>query len=515
MMNSQFIPTFLNRAGNHTPAMAAFLLAGCILAAALMVIPSTATLAKSEPAHVAADLKQVNVNDGFAKLVKAVKPAVVNISVTGTTTVMGPEQPFDFENLPPQIEKYLKRFFGEQFNQGQKGNQNRPIERKSTAVGSGFIIDPAGLVVTNYHVIKDADEIEVVLDYGTRVPAELKGVDQKTDLALLEIRTDHALPYVVFGDSNEAEVGDWVIAIGNPFGLGGTTTSGIISARGRNINAGPLDDFIQIDAPINRGNSGGPLFNTKGEVIGVNSVIFSPNGGSVGIGFAIPSSMADNVVSQLAESGTVQRGYLGVGIQSVTDEIAASLGREGSHGALVTQVYEDTPAQRAGIEAGDIILSFGGREVEKMQDLPKIVALTEKDRTVAVEIWRNEARMSLDVVVGSHEESELAENAPGGKLPEKALGLYLAGIENDHLQQFGLDEGSTGVVIVEVDPDSQAEQRGLREGDIIKRVGKTDVFQPEDVIQAIDLSRQDNKEWVLLLVERNKQTRFIAVPVSA
>ena len=515
MMNNKFMLTTLNRGGNHTPALAAFLLAGFVTAVTLLTISSAATWAKSEPAHAAADLTQINVNDGFAELVKAVKPAVVNISVTGTTIVMGPEQLFDFENLPPQVEKYFKRFFGDQLNPGQNRNQNRPIERKSTAVGSGFIIDPAGLVVTNYHVIKDADEIEVVFDNGTRVPAALKGTDQKTDLALLEIKTEHELPYVIFGDSDHAEVGDWVIAIGNPFGLGGTTTSGIISARGRNINSGPLDDFIQIDAPINRGNSGGPLFNTKGEVIGVNSVIFSPNGGSVGIGFAIPSSMAGNVVTQLAESGTVQRGFLGVGIQSVTDEIAKSLGREDSSGALVTQVYENTPAERAGIEAGDIILSFGGEPVGKMQDLPKIVALTKKDRKVTVEVWRNDAIMSLNVVVGSHEESELARSGREGKNPKKALGLYLAGIDNDSLQQFDLDEDSTGVIIVEVDPNSQAEQRGLREGDIIKRVGKTDVFQPEDVIQAIDLSRQDNEEWVLLLVERNKKTRFIAVPMSA
>ena len=229
----------------------------------------------------------------------------------------------------------------------RKDQSQQPYERKTTAVGSGFVVDPNGLVVTNYHVIESADEIEVVFDDGTRIPATLKGTDEKTDLALLEIHTDEPLPYVVFGDSDEAQVGDWVIAIGNPFGLGGTTTSGIISARGRDIRSGPLDDFIQIDASINRGNSGGPLFNTRGEVIGVNSAIYSPNGGSVGIGFAIPASMANNVVAQLQTNGAVQRGFLGVHIQSVSEEIADSLGLEGSSGALVTEVMADSPAEKS------------------------------------------------------------------------------------------------------------------------------------------------------------------------
>ena len=398
---------------------------------------------------------------------------------------------------------------GNQQNQGEQ-----PVERKTRAVGSGFIVDPEGLVVTNYHVIEGADEIEVVFDDGTRVPASLKGTDPKTDLALLEIDTDRILPYVAFGDSDEAEVGDWVIAIGNPFGLGGTTTSGIISARGRDIRSGPLDDFIQIDASINRGNSGGPLFNTKGEVIGVNSAIFSPNGGSVGIGFAIPSSMADNVVAQLQENGTVQRGYLGVHIQSVTEEISDSLGLDDTTGALVSQVMEDSPAEKAGIESGDVILSYGGEKVAKMRDLPKLVALTARDTEVEIEIWRNDQNMTLRADISSNDEPQLASALTDDKL-SSSLGLSLASMDSKKIEKYGFDENAVGVVIVDVAPNSSAAERGLREGDLIKRVGKTDVTSPDDVVNAIASSRESKKESVLLLVERDSQARFIVVPMEA
>ncbi len=488
-----------------------------LLAAILVVVtvPSKPLLAKTEPAHAAASLTKINVNDGFAELVKAVKPAVVNISVTGHVNTGGRGHQFDFYGQSPQLEEFFRRFFGEPPNsrQQRKKYNQRPVERKTIAVGSGFVIDPAGFVVTNYHVIENADEIEVIFDDGTRIPAILKGTDKKTDLALLEIKTDSVLPYVVFGDSDEAEVGDWVIAIGNPFGLGGTTTSGIISARGRDIRSGPLDDFIQIDASINRGNSGGPLFNTKGEVIGVNSAIYSPNGGSVGIGFAIPSALVANVIAQLRENGTVQRGYLGVHIQSITEEIAESLGLDDASGALVTQVMEDSPADKAGVKSGDVILAYDGKKIAKMRDLPKLVALTTKDSEVDIELWRNDSTKTLRVAVGSNDELQIASVLGNGD-SSLGFGLKLAKVDKDKVEKYGLDEDTVGVVIVDVAPNSSAEQRGLREGDVIKRVNKTVVVNPADVVKAIELSRENKKESVLLLVERNKQARFVVIPMN-
>jgi serine protease Do len=513
MINNAVSKPVSNRGRTGTKVAVTLVLMAALVTLVFSIPYSAPTLAKSDPAHAAADLAEINVNDGFANLVKAVKPAVVNISVTGSSTIRQPGQNFNFNGQMPELEEFFRRFF-EQRQDGNKQNQDDQVyERKTSAVGSGFIIDPDGLVVTNYHVIENAEEIEVVFDNGTRVPATLRGTDSKTDLALLEVEVDYALPYVVFGNSDEAEVGDWVIAIGNPFGLGGSTTSGIISARGRDINSGPLDDFIQIDAPINRGNSGGPLFNTKGEVIGVNSAIFSPNGGSVGIGFAIPSSMAGNVIAQLEEDGTVERGYLGVHIQTVTEEIAESIGLDSAHGALVSQVMEDSPAERAGIEAGDVITGYDGDRVDEMRDLPKLVALTETGTDVEVKVWRSNSFRTLSVSIGSSDEPKLA-TAPETPDSAGSLGLELARVDSEKARQYGLDEETVGVVIIDVDPESAAAKRGLRAGDVIKRVGNTDVTEPGEVFQAIESTIADDKESVLILVERDNQARFIVVPVK-
>ncbi len=462
--------------------------------------------------HVAADLPEVNIVDGFAELVETVKPAVVNISVTGTVT--STRRLPDFRNQSPELEEFFKRFFGDQFE--MPGGDGTPYERKTTAVGSGFIIDPEGLVVTNNHVIEDADEIEVVFDDGTRVPARLRGTDGKTDLALLEIDGDTPFPYVVFGDSEQARVGDWVVAIGNPFGLGGTTTKGIISARGRDIRSGPLDDFIQIDAPINRGNSGGPLFNMKGEVIGINSAIFSPNGGSVGIGFAIPSAMASNVVSQLQSTGSVERGYLGVQIQSVNDDIADSLGLDGARGALVTQVIEGSPAAAAGLEAGDVILRFDGKDIPRMRELPKIVALTETDKQVDVVVWRDEKELTIRVSVGGNSDGTAARPVNDSDSSEAGkLGLRLGLLDDDAREQFSIPEGSSGVLITEVEPDSPAAERSLARGELITKVGNSDVETPEEVQQAIRMAIDEGKKSVLMLVEREGRVRYVAIPLEA
>lgn len=488
--------------------------AGAVMLSLFLLWSTLPSMAMADADHVAANLPEVNIVDGFAELVEAVKPAVVNISVTGTVT--STRRLPNFRNQSPELEEFFKRFFGDEFEMpGGEGGDGAPYERKTTAVGSGFIIDPEGLVVTNYHVIEDADEIEVVFDDGTRVPARLRGTDGKTDLALLEIDGDAPFPYVIFGDSEKARVGDWVVAIGNPFGLGGTTTKGIISARGRDIRSGPLDDFIQIDAPINRGNSGGPLFNMKGEVIGINSAIFSPNGGSVGIGFAIPSAMASNVVSQLQNTGSVQRGYLGVQIQSVNDDIADSLGLDRARGALVTQVIDGSPAKAAGLEAGDVILRFDGKDIPRMRELPKIVALTEMNKEVDVVVWRDEKEMTVRVSVGGNSDGTTAgpvndnDESEAGK-----LGLRLGQLNDDAREQFSIPEGSSGVLITEVAPDSPAAERGLARGELITKVGNSDVETPEGVQEAIRQAIDDGKNSVLMLVEREGRVRYVAIPLD-
>ena len=482
-----------------------------IVLGALVGSLSIAPLSQSDSSagHVAEGLPETNIADGFADLVEAVKPAVVNISVTGTVSSRGAP---GFRGQSPELEEFFKRFFGDQFKMPD-GDPDRPFERKTTAVGSGFVIDPEGLVVTNNHVIEDADEIEVVFDDGTRIPAKLKGTDAKTDLALLEIEGDSTFPFVKFGDSEAARVGDWVVAIGNPFGLGGTTTKGIISARGRDIRSGPLDDFIQIDAPINRGNSGGPLFNMRGEVIGINSAIYSPNGGSVGIGFAIPSSMASNVINQLRDTGTVQRGYLGVQIQSVSDEIADSLGLDKARGALVTQVIENSPAEKAGVEAGDIILRFDGKDIPRMRELPKIVALTETNKEVDVVVWRNEAEKTIRVSVGGNADITTAsvesDTTEAGK-----LGVSLSALNDDNRDKYGIPEEASGVVITSVKQDSPAAERGLSRGELIKKVGNAEVTEPEQVNAAIAEAMEKDKKSVLLLVERESRVRYVVIPLE-
>ena len=484
-----------------------------LVAISLCLFAATALLpVQADTEHVAADLPEINIVDGFADLVDAVKPAVVNISVTGSVT--SPIQRHGFRNQSPELEEFFKRFFGDQFEMPEGGD--KPFERKTTAVGSGFVVGPEGLVVTNHHVIEDADEIEVVFDDGTRVPARLKGTDTKTDIALLELEGSGPYPYVQFGDSEIARVGDWVVAIGNPFGLGGTTTKGIISARGRDIRSGPLDDFIQIDAPINRGNSGGPLFNMKGEVIGINSAIFSPNGGSVGIGFAIPSAMASNVINQLKETGTVQRGYLGVQIQTVTEDIADSLGLDNARGALVTQVIEDSPAEAAGLEAGDIILEFDGNEIKRMRELPKIVALTEKDKEVEVAVWRNEEEKIMRVSVGGNSDGASSPVAAAeSRSPEVSkLGLKLEMLDDAAREKYQVPEESSGVLVVGVNPDSPAAERGMAQGEVITKVGNSDVSSPDDVESAIGDAVKQSKKSVLLLVERAGRVRYVAIPLG-
>ncbi len=444
----------------------------------------------------------------FADVVEKVRPAVVNISTSGSMDAAQhmPDPEFRF---PPgsQFDEFFKRFFDERMPSPER---SRP---KLEALGSGFIIDPAGYVVTNRHVVDAAEEITVILQDGTRLEANLVGADAKTDLALLRVDAAQPLPYVDFGDSDSARVGDWVIAIGNPFGLGGSTTTGIISARGRDINAGPLDDFLQIDAPINRGNSGGPLFDTQGKVIGVNTAIFSPNGGNVGIGFAIPAAMASDVVAEIREKGYVERGWLGVRIQPVTDEIAESLGMGATSGALVADVLTGSPAEAAGLRAGDVITGYDGEAVGRVRDLPRMVAATDPGTEVAMEVYRDGDKRSLGVTVGNSDDERRvvadARDEPQGRRGE--LGLALAELTPQARHSHGIGADTTGVLITDVGAGSPAAAKGLRAGDVIRMVNQTPVAHPGEVADEVARAKHEKRKAVLMLIEREGRDRFVAL----
>jgi serine protease Do len=448
--------------------------------------------------------------DGFADLIEAVKPAVVNISVKAAVTqarLDGPGiQPF---GPGSPFEDFFRRF-GQPMPHGAPPHGGPQMVQGS---GSGFVIAADGYVVTNAHVVDGAEEVTVTLDDGTTHPAEVRGVDSKTDLAVLKIETDDALPYVEFGDSDAARVGDWVIAIGNPFGLGGTATTGIVSARGRDIQAGPFDDFLQIDAPINRGNSGGPLFDASGRVIGINTAIYSPNGGSVGIGFAIPASLAVGIVQQLKDDGRVERGWLGVSIQGMDEEIAESLGLEEPKGALVAEVVPDSPADEAGVRAGDVITAFDGDEVSKVKDLTRRAAGAEPGRSVGVTVWREGETVALTLEMGSS-----SQDSPEAEAPRVAakgqLGLSLASLTDADRQRHGLADEVQGAVVASVAPNSPAARKGLRAGDVIAAVGQQPVASPDDVVREVARAREADRASVLLKVVRGTQSRYVALGLA-
>ena len=450
-----------------------------------------------------------NAPESFANLVERLLPAVVNISTTQTVSNSGGvEMPQLPEGSP--FEEFFKEFF----------ERNRPEQRqrKATSLGSGFIIDAAGYVITNNHVIQDSDEITVLLQDNTRLPATLVGRDPKTDLAVLKVDPGAIkLPIVDFGDSDASRVGDWIVAIGNPFGLGGTVTAGIISARGRDINSGPYDDFLQTDASINRGNSGGPMFNLDGKVIGINTAIYSPSGGSIGIGFAIPATTAKPVIDQLIKFGEVKRGWLGVHIQGVTEEIAESLGLNEATGALVASVMKDGPAEKSGIEAGDVVLEFNGRKVEDMRRLPRIVAETQVGVPVDVVLWRDNQRKTLKVVVGelSKGEEQLASVTEGPAEQNistiDTLGLTLSEVTPRLREQFSLEAEANGVVVTAVAADGPAAEKGIRPGDVIVEVSQEEVSTVADVASKIKAARDSGRKSVLLLLEGQSGLRFVAL----
>ncbi|ADZ69811.1 DegQ family serine endoprotease [Polymorphum gilvum] len=451
-----------------------------------------------------------------ADLAEGLADAVVNISTAQTVkaqrSVPLPKVP---EGSP------FQEFFEEFFN---RQNRDRDQPRQVQSLGSGFVIDGVdGIIITNYHVIEGADEITANFNDGTKLVAEVLGSDEKTDLAVLKVKPTKPLKAVDFGDSDAIRVGDWVMAIGNPFGLGGTVTVGIVSARNRDINAGPYDNFIQTDASINRGNSGGPLFDMDGKVVGINTAIISPSGGSIGIGFAIPAKTAVNVIAQLREFGETRRGWLGVRIQEVTDEIAESLGMDEAKGALVAGVSEDGPAAQADIQPGDVIVSFDGRPVPAMRDLPRMVADTAIGKAVDVVVLRKGEEVTLQVTLGRLEDAEAAENG-GGAAPKQeteqapqseALGMILADLDDALREKFQIDAEIEGVVVTEVAPGSVAADKRVQAGDVIKEVGQEPVATPKDVLDRIAaLKAEKRKSALLLLSNPTGELRFVPLRIE-
>jgi serine protease Do len=469
--------------------------------------------------------------ESFADLAEKLLPAVVNISTT--QSIKAPErgdrgersprgQAPDMPQFPPgsPFEEFFREFFDRNGPRGQRPEMPQP--RRATSLGSGFIVDPSGLVVTNNHVIADADEIHVKLHDDTDLKAEVVGKDPKTDIAVLRVKSEKPLPFVNLGDSDGIRVGDWILAIGNPFGLGGTVTAGILSAHHRDINAGPYDDFLQTDASINKGNSGGPMFNMKGEVIGINTAIYSPTGGSIGIGFAIPTALAKPVIEQLKNYGKPRRGWLGVRIQGITDEIAESLGLDKPKGALVASVSEKGPAQSAGIQPGDVILTFDGKDVTEMRRLPRLVAETQIEKPVKVTVWRKRKEHVFDVKVGELDENEQQANAVPGQ-PEKTqppgptvktLGLSLAQANPELRQKFSLADDVAGVVVTEVANDSPAAEKGVRPGDVVVEVAQEEVKNPGQVAAKIEEAKKAGRKSILLLIDRAGDLRFVALRVD-
>lgn len=468
---------------------------------------SGASFATITPAYAEAVRVEAPANPGFADIVEAVSPAVVSVRVKSNVQPVSNRgaAPRGFDDLPDDhpFRRFFREFDGPRSERGRDGQRRA----RPTSQGSGFFISDDGLVVTNNHVIDGGTEFTVVMNDGTELDATLVGTDPRTDLAVLKVDDDRTFTYVAFGDDNATRVGEWVVAVGNPFGLGGTVTAGIVSARGRDIGSGPYDDFLQIDAAVNRGNSGGPTFNLSGEVVGVNTAIFSPSGGNVGIAFAVPASVAKNVVEDLLDDGMVQRGWLGVRIQPVTDEIADSLGLDQAKGAIIADADPDAPAAAAGLRAGDVIVAVDGTAIDGPRELSRAIADYEPGTTVKVDIVRNGDDSVIDVELGElpTETAALApqDQAPTGEAELADFGIIVAP-----------NTDGAGVVVSEIYPGSVAAEAGLNQGDIVLEVNNNPVQSASDLAAAIGEVERDGRGAALLRVETNNISRFLALPLQ-
>jgi len=445
----------------------------------------------------------------FADLVERVSPAVVTVTVEQQ---MKPAQAFNPEELPEPFRDF--------FNQFGEGGRQFSMPHKAVAMGSGFIIDKSGFIVTNNHVVEDGRKITVKLPDGREFTAKLLGSDQATDIALLKIKSDKPLPSVDFGDDHAVRVGDWVIAVGNPFGLSNTVTAGIISSIGRDVGNGPYTDYLQIDAPINRGNSGGPTFDLQGKVIGMNSMIYSPSGGSVGIGFAIPSSTIHDVVGQLEAHGRVARGYLGVQIQNMTPEIAQSMGSRDAKGAIVASIVGGGPAAKAGFQAGDVVLAINGKSVEDSRDLTRRVASLPAGIKAAFTIVRGGTQKTLTATIGARKEEQVAangapaENSSAMASTGEAMGLGLTAVTPEVRRNYNLDDHVNGVLVTRVDPESDAADKGIQPGDVLVSIGNKSVRTPQEIKSQIAGAQASGRKILLVLVDGNSGQRFVALKIA-
>jgi serine protease Do len=504
-----FLKLFGRKSAMRAALLALLPIAAGAAAPSRAPVPSRAAPPPRTAAPGGAAPAAVPFSEVFAQLAPKLSGTVVNISTTRAVAAAARQA------ATPSLDQFFREFFGEQGAPGGAG----PSAPEFSSLGSGFIIDPSGLIVTNDHVIANAAQINVTLSDGGKFEAKIVGRDAATDLALLKIDAKKPLPAATWGDSTKIRVGDWVLAIGNPFGLGGTVTAGIISATARDIHSGPYDDFLQTDASINRGNSGGPMFDLKGQVIGINTAILSPSGGSIGIGFAIPSAFARPIIEQLKATGKVVRGWIGARIQPVTDDIAAAVGLAGSRGALIAAVDAGSPAAQAKLEPGDVILAYNSQPIERSRELPRLVAATPPGKQVKLVIWRGdkERQTTLKVAV-------LDPNRPPPVPPEPpkpkpapsvaALGLELARLTPALRRQFSLPDGVAGVVITGVPPHGPGAAQGLKPGDLIIAVGHETVTTPQQIEERAAAAQKQGRKELLVRIQRAASTRFIALPAA-
>jgi serine protease Do len=488
-----------------------------LVGAAFLLGAATLPLTLNTTAYASAAPDAVNgtvaPSGSFASIVSADKPAVVTI----TTTMKAANASADESGSP--LDEQFRQFFQNQGRMPQQAPEGRSSPH-AMALGSGFVISADGVIVTNNHVIDGASEIKVTLDDGTELPAKLLGADPKSDLAVIKIQSPKPLATIAWGDSDKLKLGDQILAIGNPFGIGTTVTAGIVSARGRDLHSGPYDDFIQIDAPINHGNSGGPLVDNSGNVVGINTAIYSPNGGSVGVGFAIPSDQAKAIVAKLEKNGSIDHGYLGVQIQPVTSDIADAVGLNRSEGALVAEVTDGTPAANAGLKAGDIITGLGNQTIKAPKDLSRVVADLSPGTKESLAVWRDGKSVDLSVTVGGNDTDQKQASAEGkGDQPQQAnqpsIGIGLADLTPDARESLNLPESVTGAIVASVNPDKPAAASGIQAGDVIVSVNQQPTKSARDVQTAVTQAGKSGRKSVLLLVERSGTKTFVAVPFAA